>query len=126
MSKSCKTGNFYILPLKNTKKKEYLINIQEAIQHRYFQSDTHKNRSTQDYSNSEMIVTRKNQNLFMKILSSALYNNIDVNKPTNRNIKNKENAKDFQMLLEDELDMEDLDEWDYERFMVKINEKINN
>ena len=30
------------------------------------------------------------------------------------------------MLLEDELDMEDLDEWDYERFMVKINEKINN
>ena len=125
MSKIFKRDNFYRLPLYNDTRK-YRKNLQEAIQNRRKLSETRKLRVTEDFSNNELIVTRKNQNILMKILSGNLYKNSDEIMENRKNLrKNKVKNKDLR-LFHDECDLEDLEIWDYEKFQAKINAKINN
>lgn len=127
MSKSFKIDNYYKLALKK-RETETIKNIQEALQSRLIQAETHKISPSQE-GNSELIVTRKNQNIFMKIFTGTFYKptitNENKEKYKNETTKRVE-SKDFSYFLDSEYDLEDLDEWSYDKFSKTINEKINN
>lgn len=133
MSKTFKMDNYYKLALSEKRKasNSYLKDIQNAIQNRLFQAETHKKiRPSQNQSeNSELIVTRKNQNIFMRIFTGTFYNKPSRNIEGTR-LKNNKNkmieSKDMSYFIENEVDIEDLEEWKYENFVKKINEKVTN
>lgn len=122
MSKAFKPENYYKIPLTFTKKK-YLQTLQEALKNRLLLADTVKTRVTNDFSDNEMIVTRKNQNLFMRILSGTLYkNNVD----TKKNVKRKRNESKDLRIFDDENELEDIENWDLQKMGTKIKEKVSN
>lgn len=127
MSKSFKIDNYYKLAVKK-RETETRKNIQEALQCRLIQAETHKIRPSQE-GNSELIVTRKNQNIFMKIFTGTFYKPTITNENKdkyNNETRKRVESKDFSYFLDSEYDLEDLDEWNYDKFSKTINEKINN